>query len=355
MNRPFFILGLPRSRTYWLSKFLTYRDWTCGHEELRHIRSFDDAKSWLSQPNMGSAETALAPFWRLIPRDARLVIVRRPVAEVKDSLLRASYGTDAHFDPIALDDVLKRADAKLDQVSRRGPGAVLQVQFHELDEEWVAKAIFERCLPYEFDREWWQTISKFNLQTSLPAIMRYHKAYGPQIAKMALTAKQIMLRDLATQHRKSVGDIEFAEESFRNFYRDGKSLFAEHAKDIGLRPDVAEKKNLPLYHVLDDAGMLQIVTARSNGRMFGYLMMEIAPSKECDGRFSAVQTLFYASKDAPGLGAKLERESIARLKARGVSEVFGCSGTDEAAKLGSLYRRFGFASAGELHRLSLEN
>ena len=116
MIRPFFILGLPRSRTYWLSKFLTYREWTCGHEELRHIRTMEDAKSWLSQPSTGSAETALAPFWRLLPKDARLVIVRRPVAEVKDSLLRLSLGDGGAFDPIALDGLLKRADAKLDQI-----------------------------------------------------------------------------------------------------------------------------------------------------------------------------------------------------------------------------------------------
>ncbi len=29
--RPFVVFGLPRSRTAWLSRFLTYGDWVCGH------------------------------------------------------------------------------------------------------------------------------------------------------------------------------------------------------------------------------------------------------------------------------------------------------------------------------------
>lgn len=354
MSRPFFILGLPRSRTYWLSRFLTYRDWTCGHEELRHLRSFEDVKSWLSQPCVGSAETALAPFWRLIPEDAQIVIIRRPVAEVKDSLLRLNAGMNGAFDPIALDGLLKRLDAKLDQIRARRRG-VLFVKFEDLQREDVCRDIFEHCLPYPFDREWWRTISQFNLQANVPAVMAYHIAFAPQIAKMALAAKQTILRNLATKHRVEVADMEFSEEPFDKFYLDGKPLFAEHANDIGLATDVAERKNISLYRVLDASGMLQIVTARSNGRMFGYLMMEIAPSKECEGRLSAVQTLFYASKDAPRLGIALEREAIARLRTRGISDVFGCSGIGEATKLSLLYRRFGFASAGELHRLSLEN
>ena len=201
MNRPFFVLGLPRSRTFWLSKFLTYREWTCGHEELRHIRSFEDAKSWMTQPFTGSAETALAPFWRLIPPDTRLVIVRRPVEEVKDSLLRLNLGDGGSFDPAALDRLLKRTDAKLDQIAARWPGT-LEVSFDALHHETVCAQIFEHCLPYGFDADWWRLVSQFNLQASMPALMRHHKAFGPQLDRFSKIAKQKTLSDLALRDRR---------------------------------------------------------------------------------------------------------------------------------------------------------
>ena len=340
MIRPFFILGLPRSRTYWLSKFLTYRQWTCGHEELRHIRTMEDAKSWLSQPFTGSAETALAPFWRLLPKDARLVIIRRPVAEVKDSLLRLNLGDGGAFDPMALDGLLKRLDAKLDQIESRWRGPIIEVRYEGLNTENACKAIFEHCLPYDFDHEWWKTISQFNLQCSFAENLRYHKAHAKQILLAAKIAKQRTLSEMTLRKSSDMDGIEFSEESFDRFYEDGQSIFAEHAVEIGQPPDIAKQKNLPLYRLLDQTGQLQIVTARSNGRMFGYLMMELAPSHESPTRRGATQTLFYASKDAPGLGMRLEREAIARVRSKGISDVWGCSGDDgPGALLGTLYRR----------------
>ena len=351
MIRPFFILGLPRSRTFWLSKFLTYRDWTCGHEELRHIRSFEDVKSWLSQPCVGSAETALSPFWRLLPKDARLVIVRRPVAEVKDSLLRLPMGEGAGFDPIALDALLKRTDAKLDQIAVRWPSFKLRVNFHDLGNEAVCKEIFEWCLPYQFDAEWWRAFSKVNLQVTMPPLMRYAKAFAPQMERFAKIAKQRMISEMSFHESLALSGMTFSVERFEPFYRDAQWLFMDHMAIVGEAPDAFSAKNLPLFRVLDEAGALHIVTARSNGRMFGYLMTEISPSRENQDRMSAVHTTFFASPDVPGLGIRLEREACFSLKEKGVTEVFGRAGDrGDGPRLGSLFRRAGFERDGELYR-----
>ena len=91
--RPFVVFGLPRSRTTWLSRFLTYADWVCGHDELRHMRSMDDISAWFSQPCTGTVETSGAASWRLLDTTApgaRVAIVRRPKTRDPTFLLWSS-------------------------------------------------------------------------------------------------------------------------------------------------------------------------------------------------------------------------------------------------------------------------
>ena len=65
------------------------------------MRMLSDVQAWLSQDAVGTAETAGAPWWRLLPRyrpDARVVVVRRPVREVVDSLMRIEMHGTLAFD-----------------------------------------------------------------------------------------------------------------------------------------------------------------------------------------------------------------------------------------------------------------
>src|SRR5215472_6751131 len=103
---------MPRSRSKWLSQFLGYGEWQCGHDELRHCRSLDDVRSWLSQPCTGTVETAAAPFWRLLRAMApgvRIVTVHRPVAAVAASLRRGGM----QFEDCDMLPVLEHQAAKL--------------------------------------------------------------------------------------------------------------------------------------------------------------------------------------------------------------------------------------------------
>ena len=58
---PFIVYALPRSRTFWLSKFLSYGGWACDHDEAVRLRGLDDMQSSLDIPMRGSVETAAAP------------------------------------------------------------------------------------------------------------------------------------------------------------------------------------------------------------------------------------------------------------------------------------------------------
>ena len=346
----FLVLGLPRSRTAWLSRFLTYGDHICGHEELRHCRSIDDVRSWLSQPNMGSAETAAAPFWRMLTRLApgvRIVVVRRPVADVVESL--AAFG----FDRAVMGPMMRRLNSKLDQIEKRVPG-VLSVNFDDLNDEATCRAVFEHCLPYPFDKAHWQKLAGENVQCDMRALVRYASAFRPQLDKLASVARHLELKELAARKPVEPAGVTFQTEDCASWRRDGRRLFEDHCAIVGEDPNEWERKNWDLFERLEQVGAMQITTARSNGRMFGYLMTLITPSLGSAKVTSAAHTTFYADPGFPGLGMKLQREAMIRLRERGVDEIVWEAGKrGSGPRLGAMYRRLGAVEHGETYRLQL--
>lgn len=355
MIRPFVIFGLPRSRTYWLSQFLSYSGWHCGHEELRHVRSVDDIKTWLALPQTGTAETAAAPWWRTLRQlapDARVVIVRRPVDEVIASLTKLGIA----FDRTALADAVKKLAAKLDQIERRWPGA-LAVTFDELGTEDGCERVFEHCLPFRHDPDWWAKAASLNLQCDMPALLRYAQAYMPQLSKVAAQVRQRTLVEFQSRPTVEPEGVTIQAERFASFYADPsvQALFRDHLVSVDESPDNAENKNVPLLQTLDDLGSMQLMTARSNGRVFGYLMTIIGPSLEDQHRKIALHTLFYADKSFPGVGLKLQRAALSALKCRGVDDLHMRAGPrGSGPRMSALYRRLGAVPDGEMFKLSLQ-
>lgn len=342
----FLVIGLPRSRTTWLSRLLTYGDWKCGHEELRHVRSLSDVDAWFSQPNIGTVETAAAPWWRLFP-NAKLVVVRRPVGEVVESLMR--FGM---FDLGKLTAEMTRLDHKLDQIVRR-LGA-LEVQFDDLAQEETCARVFEHCLGLPHDHAHWEVLSSQNIQCDLPAMMRYFQAHRPALEKVAAQARQTLLSDLVSRKPAEPEGITIQPESFDAWIEGAQYLFAEHLVTVGEAPGDWQTKNIPLMRRIYDIGAMQIMTARCNGRMFGYLMTLIAPSLTSERVTSATNTTFYASPEFPGLGMKLQRAALCALKERGINEVVWEAGhRGSGPRLGTLYRRLGAQPHGQVYRLEL--
>lgn len=351
---PFIILGLPRSRTYWLSQFLSYGGWHCGHEESIKMRGLDDLRSYLAQKFSGSAETAAAPYWRLLRRlspNLKIVVVRRPVDEVVASLVRTGIVSDR----TVVEAEMRKVDAKLDQIEKRAPG-VLSIKFSDLNKERVCKQVFEFCLPFSHDRAWWLRLAQHNLQTNLPAMKRYMISNWPQICKFAAACAQEERRALWNKRAPFDQDgMTFQEESFRDFFDGAQQLFKEHAAAIGEPEDEIFHMNLGLMDDLYNRGAMQIVTARSNGRMFGYLMTVLGPGLEKPNLMVAVQTLFYGSPDARGVGTGLQKASVTALEARGgewsVIQKAGHRGS--GPRLGAMFKRMGSEDLGTLHRFSV--
>ena len=325
----------------------------CGHEELRHTRSLDDVTAWFSQPNIGTAETAAAPWWRLLDRfapGARILIVRRPVNEVVDSLMNIS---GLSFDRAVLEQTITKLDRKLDQIEARCAN-VLSVNFDDLNDERVCAAAFEHCLPHAHDHEHWARLAPVNVQIDMPALMRYAQAYQPALDKVAAIAKHQTLASMATREPVEPEGITFQTETFDDWLDGAARLFDDHLVAVGEAPGNWQNKNIGLMQRIYDAGAMQIMTARCNGRMFGYLMTLVAPSLADENLTTATHTTFYADSAVPGLGLKLQRAALRDLKKRGVDEVFLEAGQrGSGPRLSVLYKRLGALDYSQVYRMQL--
>ncbi len=316
------------------------------------MRSLDDIKAWLSQSFVGTCETALSPWWRSIEHfapGARVVVVRRPVGEVVESIMRLP---GVSFDRRSLEDRMVSLDRKLDQIEGRVPG-VLSVQFADLAGEEACARVFEHCLPLRHDAAHWRRLASVNVQIDMRAMTRYVQANLPALEKLASIAKHQTLAAMNLR-RPAPSDVNFQTESFDAWERDGGALFEAHCVQVGEAPQNWKRKNIPLMRKLYEAGNLQVMTARSNGRMFGYLMTVMSPSLESEHLKVAVHTTFFASPEFPGLGMKLQRAALVKLKEQGIDEVFmqaGVRGSGE--RIGAIYRRLGAESAGQMFKLNL--
>lgn len=155
---PFFVLALPRSRTAWLSTFLTYGGAQCGHDlvvRCANIAEFESAMAHYA----GTCETGAATGWKYIrtrwPK-ARILVVQRDVVEVVESLER--NGLRGLVDVEALlhrEQMLEALSA-----SRR----VKTIGFEDLNDVDCCKYVFEWLLRRDFDAGHWASLRDKNIQ-----------------------------------------------------------------------------------------------------------------------------------------------------------------------------------------------
>lgn len=313
----------------------------------------DDVRSWFTQGLVGSCETAAAPFWRLFDKiapDLQIVVVRRPVDDVVESLMRIP---GVEFDRDMLTKEMRKLSSKLDQIEARCDN-VLSVEFNNLATEATCRAVFHHCLPYEWNQAHWAFWHSINVQSNFPATVRYMAAHSAQLSKLARIAKHEMLTDMALSVPADVDGMTIQTEPFETWLDDARGLFDRHLVLVGEAPGDWQNKNIDLMRRLDEIGAMQITTARCNGRMFGYLMTVITPSLASPDLTSGTNLTFYADPSFPGLGMKIQRASLALLKARGVGEAFfeaGKRGSGE--RLGAMYRRLGAQDHGQVYRMAL--
>lgn len=194
MPQPFLIYTLSRSRTAWLSEFLTYGPWWCEREIAVAMRSIQDVVDWFGRPYVGTCETGVAQgHWLLrhyVP-GIREVVVRRPVEEVIQSMLALKIDGFRYEEP-SLRRTMEYGDRLLAKISAR-PG-VLSMTYADLETETACQRLFEHCLQMPFDREWWLRRKDVNIQIDIGDILRYYHANISAISAFKQSCKTDLRR-----------------------------------------------------------------------------------------------------------------------------------------------------------------
>jgi hypothetical protein len=169
----FLVFALPRSRTAWTSRYLSFDSYV-GHDIATECATPDDFFMKLAPeaalhgeiPLDGTVETAAMLGWRLIRKrlpDARFAVIRRPVHEIERSL--SQFGIEAKPG-----ELLERAEM-LNEISEH-PG-VLTLQYGDLCHQQFRQQLFEHCLQRPWVEGWDRAWAWRNVQIDVHARMKY--------------------------------------------------------------------------------------------------------------------------------------------------------------------------------------
>jgi hypothetical protein len=174
---PFVIFALPRSRTAWLASWLGYAGkFRVAHDITIRCELPEDFFSALGQCH-GTVETGAVIGWKLIRQrlpNARFVVVKRPMAEVRASL--GAFGIDWAEDELA------ERDAMLDVLS-----ATTGVETIDYDDltipqccQWLWGFCHGQAVP--FDTAWWELMAQTNVQVDMAARIEQLRVNADRLA-----------------------------------------------------------------------------------------------------------------------------------------------------------------------------
>jgi hypothetical protein len=342
MTAPFIVFSLPRSRSAWTARFLSYREKRCGHDIATQCRTVKEFVDLLGNEYAGTAETGAVIGWRAIRKlrpDVRIAVIRRPVQEVYDSLARFGLGSPQ------LMSELRERDALLDQVARL-PG-VRSFAFHDLNGVTACQGLFEFCLGIPFDWEWWESLASVNVQVEVAERIQYLIDNHDRIEAIKRDAKRI------------AGDgIVIGPESWESLWPEIDVLFAEHFREVdgGDEPQRPYRLDEPAMRAMNASGQLRIFTARVSGSLAGYCMWQVSKDVESAGATFAEHGPWFVRPCFARLmlGLKLFDASLDDLRALGVRTAYPHHRLHgRGAKLGAFFRRRGAVEIQRTYSLPL--
>lgn len=340
---PFIVYSLPRSRSAWLARFLSYNGRPCGHDLAQTVKTMAEFVSMFDDHYAGTAETGAVVGWRAIRSlmpDARVAVVRRPVKEVYDSLARFGLASK-----LLMDELIER-DAMLDEVARI-PG-VISVSFTEMTTVAGCQKLFEHCLGVPFDWEWWEGLASVNVQVDVPESIQNLVKRADQIAGLKLDAARITATDQS---------IIIGPEPWDSIWPEVDTLGAAHYGEVcRSEPNRPYKLDSDSMRAMNAAGTLRIFTARIDGILAGYCMWSIAKDVESAGLLIAHHGPWFVKEEfkALHLGGKIFDASVDDLRKIGVKCAYPHHRLEgRSPKAGAFFRRRGAVKVQETYSLWL--
>lgn len=121
-------------------------------------------------------------------------------------------------------------------------------------------------------------------------------------------------------------ELKFQTERWPEFWPDAQSLFRRHWEEIALDKDrIAYSLDEPKYRAMDEAGILHVLAARTEGRLIGYYLAFLLPHPHYSqaGLMGFTDIYFLAPEFRRGThGARLFLEAERTLRARGATKIY---------------------------------
>lgn len=341
MSEPFVIFALPRSRTFWLANFLNSDERPCWHDALVGCASTDEWFDFFGRGLAGTVETAgmlgaELIHWRM--PSAKLVVLRRPIKQVIDSLHKAQVPFDEQ-------ELFRRA-VLLDELAAKP--FVETVEFKDLEDERQAEWLYSHCngSPPVFGR--YKRFASENLQIDMPARLKFLAENQERVAGLK--------QDLADrlEDMKGTSGVVIRQESYLTMGLEAEGLGALHFAEVN--SDLMPQRKYALDHntlrALYLQGTMRVFTLRRAGKLQGYITWNVFYDPESQGLLTADQGAWFVLPQAKGLGLKLFKQSLDELRKLGVQvanphhHLIG-----RGASLGKFFSRLGAVPAKQCYSL----
>ena len=307
---PFIVFALPRSRTAWLSRWLTYSGRVVGHDIAVECDTIDDFLDSLSLGLSGTVETGSVNGWRLVREalpTARIAVIFRPLPDVIASLLAAGF-------PVT-EATVEQLSARLADMSElaRQPG-VLSVSYDSLNSPEACNALHEHLTGDAMDPVWWGHISKAHIVIDMPKRI---ERLVERREKNAVLWREV---DAAVTQQIAGRWLHVGIEPWRTAWPDAAPLATAHFNEVAAN-DEPWRKFVPVISVMEqlcDNGIMKCITARRAGRFLGYMTWMVMPDIESYPLNCAQQGAWYADPAARGVGLRLLRRSIHLFRRMGI-------------------------------------
>lgn len=172
--KPFFLTGLPRSRTAWLANFFTWGESHCHHDALRlgpDLATLRDQLQGTEAAYVGDSDSGLVALAGEIVAaypSARWVLVERPLAEALTDF-QAYFSRHPYPGIPAMSDAEARrifewCAARCAELPKVVPAdRLLVTSAAALDDEVEMRRVWEWCLPLPFPARRWRMLDTFNV------------------------------------------------------------------------------------------------------------------------------------------------------------------------------------------------
>jgi len=332
-DESFILFGLPRSRTKWLSEFLSYGKWNCHHDLPVYSESLGEILDTLGKPHSGSSETGLVRAYFAIREkypNIKIVVVLRPWQEVKKSAADIGWNIPDWY--------LIEEEGYLKKLANM-PN-VVTVGFDELNYFSGCEAVFSHCLGKKLFPEWFEKFRAQNIQIDMADRFQRLVKNNEKILSIFDEAKN---------------KITVQVEGFEAFFADSEEIIELHKAESWGDEELQSDFNVVMARQYDQSGNLLIVTARIGWKIIGYIVFLIGPSFSTTGILVGYQNAFFVQKEYRGrLGIKIRNLAKEELKKKGADHLILKSGLwGDGPRLKAFYLREGAEFMGEVYRLKL--